>query len=138
MKFPLLSVLVLTSSSPLFKSSQILDYLNANLGVRPFTQEKNAIINILYEELVFNVSFDENFTNMVLQENLDAISYTTGKVSEGERIIFKGDIVEGKNLVILNSIKSEFESQVWSESNYNWIVFGYIILVALAFLTVIG
>jgi putative nucleotidyltransferase with HDIG domain len=118
----------------LFKSTQILDYLNANLGVRPFTQEKNAIINILYEELVFNVSFDENFTNMVLQENLDAISYTKGKVSEGERIIFKGDIVEGKNLVILNSIKSEFESQVWSESNYNWIVFGYIILVALAFL----
>jgi len=34
----------------------------------------------------------------------------------------------------LNSIKSEFESQVWSKSNYNWIVFGYTILVALSFL----
>ncbi len=118
----------------LFKSTQILDYINANLGIRPYTQEENSILNILYEELRSNVSFDENFTNKVLQENFDAISYTTGKVSEAERIIFKGDIVEGEKLVILNSIKSEFESQVWSESNYNWIVFGYTILVALAFL----
>jgi putative nucleotidyltransferase with HDIG domain len=118
----------------LFKLNQILDYLNANLGAPPYSEERNSILNILYEELVANVSFDENFTKKVLQENLDAISYTTGKVSEGERIIFKGDIVEGEKLIVLNSIKSEFESQVWSESNYNWIVFGYSILVALAFL----
>ena len=118
----------------LYKSSQILEYINSKIGIQPYTQEENGILNIIYEELKPNVSFDESFTEKVLQENLSKISYTMGLVSEKERIIFKGDIVEGEKLIKLNSIKSEFESQVWSKSNYNWIVFGYTILVALSFL----
>lgn len=118
----------------LFKSSQILEFINSKIGTPPYTQEQNGILNIIYEELKPNVSFDENFTLKVLQENLNKISYTEGLVSEKERIIFKGDIVEGEKLTKLDSIKSEFESQVWSKSNYNWIVFGYTILVALSFL----
>lgn len=118
----------------LFKSSQILSFINSKIGVQPFTQEENIVLNIIYEELKPNVKFDTIFTERVLQENLSKISYTKGLVAENERIIFKGDIVEGDKLIILNSIKSEFESQVWSKSNYNWIVFGYTILVALAFL----
>ncbi|WP_089379733.1 HD family phosphohydrolase [Lutibacter agarilyticus] len=117
----------------LFKSSQILAFINSQLGVQPMTQEEHAILNILYEEIKPNVSFDESFTEKALQENLEKISYTKGLISEKERIILKGDIVEGEKLVILNSIKNEFESQVWSKSNYNWIVAGYTILVALAF-----
>ncbi len=117
----------------LFKSSQILAFINSELGVQPMTQEEHAILNILYEEIKPNVSFDESFTQKALQENLEKISYTKGLISEKERIILKGDIVEGEKLVILNSIKNEFESQVWSKSNYIWIVAGYTILVALAF-----
>ena len=118
----------------LYKPSQILAAINSIMGIQPYTQEENIIMNIIYEELKSNVNFDESFTEKVLQENLSKISYTEGLVSEKERIIFKGDIVEGENLMKLNSIKSEFESQVWSKSNYNWIVFGYTILVALSFL----
>lgn len=118
----------------LFKSSQILTFLNAEIGKQPLTQEENAILNVIYEAVKPNVGFDENFTQKVLQENLNRISYTKGMVAEKERIIFKGDIVEGEKFNILNSIKNEFESQVWSKSNYYWIVAGYAILVALAFL----
>jgi len=118
----------------LFKTAQILEFINSKFGMQPYTQEENTIINILNQELKPNVSFDEVFTQKVLQENLNKISYTKGLVSEKERIIFKGDIVEGEKLNKLNSLKSEFESQVWSKSNYNWIVFGYTLLVALAFL----
>ncbi len=118
----------------LFKSAQILKFINAKIGIQPFTQEESAIINIIYSELKPNVSFDEDLTQKVLQENLNKVSYTKGLVSEKERIIFKGDIVQGQNLTILNSLKNYFESQFWSKSNYNWIVFGYTILVALAFL----
>ena len=102
--------------------------------MEPATREENVILNVIYDNLKPNVSFDESFTQKVLEENLSKISYTKGLVSENERIILKGDIVEGDKLTILNSLKSEFESQVWSKSNYNWIVFGYTILVALAFL----
>ena len=118
----------------LYKSSQILTYIKSIIGVQPYTPEESNVLNIILGELKPNVSFDESFTEKVLLENLSKISYTKGLVSEKERIIFKGDIVEGENLMKLNSIKSEFESQVWSKSNYNWIVFGYTILVALSFL----
>ena len=118
----------------LFKASQILSFINSKIGNEPFTQEENIVLNIIYEGLKPNVTFDTDFTERVLQENLNKISYTKGLVAENERIIFKGDIVEGEKLITLNSIKSEFESQVWSKSNYNWIVSGYTILVALAFL----
>ena len=118
----------------LFKASQILSFINSKIGNQPFTQEENIVLNIIYEGLKPNVTFDTDFTEMVLQENLGKISYTKGLVAENERIIFKGDIVEGEKLITLNSVKSEFESQVWSKSNYNWIVSGYTILVALAFL----
>ena len=37
-------------------------------------------------------------------------------------------------MAILNSLKSEFDAKVWTDSNYNWIVFGYTILVSLALL----
>lgn len=118
----------------LYRSSQIFEYINSKMGIQPYSQAENSILNIIYEEVKPNVSFDIGFTEKVLQENLNKISYTKGLVSEKERIIFKGDIVEGEKLTKLNSLKSEFESQVWSKSNYNWIVFGNTILVALSFL----
>ena len=70
----------------------------------------------------------------VYEKELNEISYTKGLVSEGARIISKGDIIEGRKYEILNSLKNEYRSQLWSESNYNWIVFGYILLIALALL----
>ena len=118
----------------LFKTSQVLDYINTQIGAQPFTQFETIIVNILYEAIKPNVSFDEALTQKILEENLNEISYTKGLVAEKERIIFKGDIVEGEKLIKLNSLKKEFESQVWSETNYYWIVFGYTLLVALAFL----
>jgi len=118
----------------LYSSSLLFDFINSKIGIQPFTEEESGVLNIISEELKPNVSFDESFTDKVLKENLSQLSYTKGLISEKERIIFKGDIVEGEKLAKLNSIKSEFESQVWSKSNYNWIVFGYSILVALSFL----
>ena len=120
----------------IFLSTQILDFISKKIGDQPYSDEENSVINILYKELKSNVTFDEVFTQKELNENLSKISYTKGLISENERIIFKGDIVEGDKLIVLESLKSEFESQVWSKSNYTWIVSGYTILVALAFLMI--
>ena len=120
----------------LFLSNQILEFIQSNIGKPPFTQTENDVINIIQKELKPNVSYDENFSQKTLNENLNKISYTKGLISENERIIFKGDIVEGDKFIALNSLKNEFESQVWSTSNYNWIVTGYTLLIALAFLMI--
>jgi putative nucleotidyltransferase with HDIG domain len=118
----------------LFRPDALLNYINEHIGVKPLTEVESALMNVLLDYLEPNVRFDADFTQKQLEEDLNTISYTKGLVAENERIIFKGDIVEGEKLAKLNSIKNEFESQVWSKSNYNWIVFGYTILVALAFL----
>ena len=44
------------------------------------------------------------------------------------------EVIEGDKFQILKSLQSEYESQVWNESNYNWILFAYTLLVALALL----
>jgi len=120
----------------LFKATQISTFLNTKFGSQPFSKEEKSVLTIISNELKPNVTFDENFTQKAYEENLNQISFTKGLVAEKERIIFKGDIVEGEKLVKLNSLKSEFDSQVWSKtnSNSNWIVLGYTLLVALSFL----
>ena len=49
-------------------------------------------------------------------------------------VIAKGEVVEGDRFKILKSLESEYQSQVWSEANYNWILAAYTLLVALALL----
>ena len=115
------------------------------------SKEKNNLINNAFEQSRYkplqtyltplflqflepNIFYDEKLTDKVLQDNLNKLSSTEGLVAENERIISKGDVVEGEKLRILNSLEKEYLSQVWNQSNYNWIVFGYVLLVALALL----
>jgi len=95
---------------------------------------ENYFITVFLDVLEPNVYYDEELTQKLLEEEFNKISYTEGLITENERIISKGDVVEGKKYEILNSLKSEYKSQLWSESNYNWIVVGYTLLVALAML----
>jgi len=66
-----------------------------------------------------------------LEEELSKISITRGNVAEGALVIAKGEVVEAENLKVLNSLKGEFESELWKGSNYYYILFGYMVLVAL-------
>ncbi len=115
-------------------SNHVFAEIKKELEGNQYNDVKNNVLNILSEIIKPNISFDADFTEKMLAADLKAISYTKGKVSKGKLIILKGDIVEGENLAILNSLKSEFESKVWTESYYNWIVLGYTILVSLALL----
>lgn len=115
-------------------TEKVLGLIEANLGATPYNYVQNINYNVLLEILVPNVSYDLNLTQKVREQQIKNISITTGKVENGELIILKGDIVEGKKLAVLNSLKLESESQVWSESNYLWIVSGFTVLVSLALL----
>ena len=118
----------------LLSSKDVLAIIKNNLGNESYSFGKKRMLDILTEIIKPNVSFDEEYTTKVIDTEIKNISYTKGKISSGGLIILKGDIVEGKKLAILNSLKSESESKVWTDSNYNWIIFGYTILVALALL----
>ncbi|PQJ74739.1 HD family phosphohydrolase [Polaribacter gangjinensis] len=118
----------------LFTTKDILSIINANLGKKPYDFKQEILLNILVNSIKPNVFYDEEFTAKIINNQLKNISLTQGKVASGELIILKGGIVEGKKLAMLNSLKTESESKIWTESNYNWIVLGYTILVSLALL----
>ncbi len=94
----------------------------------------DKLVDILADILVPNIIYDDYFTQKSLEESINNISLTKDFVAEKERIIMKGDIVEGRKLAVLLSLEKEFQSQIWTKSNYKWIVFGYIIIVALSLL----
>ncbi|MBO0323930.1 HDIG domain-containing protein [Muricauda sp. CAU 1633] len=87
--------------------------------------------NIIQRNIRPNLSYDVALTERALEEELSKISYTRGEVSEGRLIITKGEVVEAENFKILNSLKGEYESELWRGNNYYFIILGYTILVAL-------
>lgn len=118
----------------LVKSTDILPFITNELSKFKSSFGKNYTFKQLSEILEPNVKFDNDFTQRELDEMVKEISYTKGKISKNELIISKGDIVEGKNFNVLKSLREASKSQIWTKSNYNWLVFGYTILVALALL----
>lgn len=119
--------------SNLVNSNEVLAYINSEMGGEPYEEIEYSIIDALLNHAKPNIKFDKEFSEKNLQQRLNEISPNKGLVFKDEVIINNGDIVEGENLLKLTSIKSEFESKLWSKSNYHWIVFGYTILVALVF-----
>ena len=122
------------SFAKLLKSNEVLPLLIDSFSELRNPVSRNYAINVLSEVITPNVSFDVDFTQKELEQALDGISYTKGKISKDELIIVKGDIVEGRNFSVLQSFEAASKSQIWTKSNYNWIVLGYSILVSLAFL----
>jgi putative nucleotidyltransferase with HDIG domain len=118
----------------LYNSNKVLKIITENLENDFNDYKRKQFFNILSDIIKPNIMFDADFTEKVIANEVKNISYTKGKVSSGALIILKGDIVEGKKLAVLSSLKSESESKVWTESNYNWIILGYTILVSLALL----
>lgn len=84
--------------------------------------------------LVANVSLDAQLTESTLKSSIEAINPNRGVIEKGGRIIAKGELVEGTKFQILNSFKSEYESQVLSQYSFYWLILGYFILVSLVFL----
>ncbi len=78
-----------------------------------------------------NVFYDEALTQKVLEDELSTLSYTRGEVDRGSLIITRGEVIEGENLKVLNSLREEYESDLWRGNNYYFILFGYTVLVAL-------
>ena len=109
-------------------SAKILEELLEGKRLMRFNRE--------YQQLFFdilrpNVNYNDELSKRALEEEFAKISLTRGSIDEGKLIIAKGEVVEGENLKILDSLKAEYESQLWTESNFLFILSGYAILVAL-------
>lgn len=120
-----------------FTSESVTQFLQESLSDSIFNAHRNYLNSLFFKHLKTNVRYDNDRTLQLYEAEKAKILPTQGLVKENTIIISKGEVVEGEKLQQLKSLKHIYISQVWSESNYNWIVFGYSILVVLALLMLV-
>jgi len=84
---------------------------------------------VLEQTLVPNVIYDEYKSNSELKMQLDGVSPWDGVIQQGQLIISKGEVVSKNTYNILQSMKSDFDSN--TGKSYVLIVIGQIILVSI-------
>ena len=128
------NVAIEVSYGKILSQDDIRTFLTNKIKQNNLASLEPELLELFYNVIEPNVSFDDTLTQKELDGKLGSISYTRGSIERGTIIISKGEIVEGEKLDILNSLKAEYESQVWSASSHNWILLGYSLLVGLVLL----
>lgn len=114
--------------------NEITIFLDSQISESDFSNYRDKFLSIFYDIIKPNVILNATITENTLTEELNKISTVRGSIEQGTIIISKGEVVEGDKFLILKSLESEYQSKVWSEANYNWILAAYTLLVALALL----
>ena len=115
-------------------SNSLTSFINSRIDKSEYVKYKSGFVALYFDLIKPNVSLNKKLTEAALENELNQVLTARGSVSKGSRIIAKGEVVEGDRLQILTSLKVEYESQVWSDKNFYWIVFGYGILVSITLL----
>ena len=117
--------------SDFLRLNEVNNLVSAVLADNNLSVFENEIQGLFFDVITPNVSFNNNLTQKARQEALSKLSYTRGTVDQGRLIIAKGEVVEAENLKVLESLKAEYESELWTANNYYYILIGYTVLVAL-------
>lgn len=125
------NIAVLRPVSSFLTIPELLAFIRLQLEVPLFENQVPNAIDLLLEVIVPNVSFERALTEKSLAAALNDISLTRGFVDKGKLIIAKGAVVDQDNYKVLNSLRAEYESVLWSSANFYLILFGYTLLVAL-------
>jgi putative nucleotidyltransferase with HDIG domain len=120
--------------SNLIEQSDVTAVIESVLDKNNLSNFKADFVALCFDLVEPNITFNKTFTDKAIQDELSRISYTRGSIAKETLIVSKGEVVEGDKYQILKSLQSEYESQVWNEANYNWVLFAYTLLVALALL----
>lgn len=123
-----------TEYGALIEISGLKRFLDNRFNTVSVKNGKNKMISLFFDIVTPNLTLNTSLTQKALDEELLQISTTRGSIEKGTLIISKGQVVEEEQYNILNSLKSEYESQVWNTANYNWVLVAYTLLVALALL----
>ncbi|WP_281847868.1 HD family phosphohydrolase [Olleya namhaensis] len=124
----------ITTYSNLQKLGAIKTTIDKELKGSSLEAYSNRLTALFFDVIKSDLTYNRALTDNVLQESLSKVSKNRGVVDKGTLIISKGEVVNDEKYQVLTSLSKEYESQVWSKSSYNWIIFAYTLLVALALL----
>ncbi len=123
-----------TQFSNLIQQKEVTSIVNKVLLDNNQDFFKTQFLALFFDVVEPNLTYNKSLTDGALLEDLNRIAYTRGSIKKETLIISKGEVVEGEKYQTLESLKNEYKSQVWTASNYNWVIFAYTLLVALALL----
>ncbi len=83
-----------------------------------------------------NITFDNERTEAERQNLLKNISITSGKVISGQRIIDTGEIIDGKTVKILDSLKKVYETRLGTTTGYYLIILAQTLIITLFFVII--
>lgn len=90
-----------------------------------FIQRIN-INNFLYSNLTFNQVLSEK----IKDDLLSTISYTSGMVQTGERIVDKGEVISNETYKKLESYKKDYEIRLGTSEQRKYLMIGQVALIA--------
>lgn len=96
---------------------------------------KNKAVNAYIKKLKINsfllpnLSYDKKKSDQYREQLINNISPTKGKIQAGERIIMKGDIVNGDTYQVLSSLKIEYEKFLGASEKHQLIIIGKALLI---------
>ena len=103
--------------------------LNSTKGI-----DKEMLLSLVEDLLKQNIFYDPKTSFKVKKDLFDNISLIRDMNQKGQRIISRGDMVDNEKFNILNSLKSEYLSQLGASSNFYFILSGQFILVGICLL----
>jgi hypothetical protein len=128
------NVEVVRPISEFYTLKSAFQYINKSLEKQNELGEK-LLSSALENCLKRNISYDQETNEFVLKQELESVSPTLGMVQKGERVASTGDVLTEEQYKILDSLRTEYESQLGESSSLSLILLGQVILVALLILS---
>ena len=108
--------------------------VKVSTSLEPISPSIDLLEKILKIVIKPTVSLNTKLTQAAIDDEVNAMNPNKGIIEKSGRIIAKGELVDTDAYQILDSLKAEYQSQVWTKSNYLWLLVGYGLLVMLVLL----
>jgi len=126
-----------TSYEKLIKPKNLNTYVNNKIIEYNIEKYKPQIYSLIFELIKPNLSYNSILSDESVNEAIINISPNRGFIEKETLIISKGEIVEGEKLIILESLKNEYEVNSSSFSDLYLIISAYSLLVILSLLMIV-
>lgn len=119
------------NTSDVFTHEKAMAFCDKALTDRP-NLDKAFLLDLLQNRIQSNLVYDDKLTTRLEREVLDGLSLTHGMVQKGEVIVAKGSVVNDEVYQKLVSYKKAFEDNARVNGDYNLVLLGQSLLVAIA------
>lgn len=121
----------------LIKPEDLITFINNKIIETGSENYKSQIISLVFDIITPNLSYNKVLSDEAINEATINISPNRGFIEKETLIISKGEVVEGEKLIILESLKKEYEVNSSSFSDLYLIISAYSLLVILSLLMIV-